>query len=213
MPNTLCKRCTIRLILVRHGETGWNQQFRIQGGSSDTDLSQNGVDQAQKLGLVLKDVNIGAVYSSPLKRALDTAQAIANHHGLEVRVEPALKEMEVGELEGVPIAELGTSFSKYMIEWRQGGGTAKLPGGESLVDLSDRVWEAVQSILADNMQRNVVLVSHYFVTVAIICRTLGMTVTQIARLRVQNASISTLDFGGKQPSLISLSDTCHLREG
>jgi len=176
-------------------------------------LSQSGIDQAQKLGLALKDMDIGAIYSSPLKRALDTAQAIASHHGLEVRIEPALKEMEVGELEGVPIAELGTSFSKYMVEWRQGGGTAKLPGGESLVDLSDRVWAAVQSMIEGDKHGNVVLVSHYFVTVAIICRALGMPVTQIGRVRVHNASISTLDFGGKQPSLISLGDTCHLREG
>ena len=119
--------------------------------------------------MALKDLNIGSIYSSPLKRALDTAKAIANQHGLEVRIEPALKEMEVGDLEGIPIAELGTNFSKYMIEWRQGGGTAKLPGGESLMDLSERVWAAVQSMIDNAGQGNVVIVSHYFVTVAIIC--------------------------------------------
>jgi len=160
----------------------------------------------------LKDHDIGAIYSSPLKRALDTAKAIANQHGLEVRIEPALKEMEVGDLEGLPIAELGISFSKYMIEWRQGGGTAKLPGGESLIDLSERVWAAVQSMIDNAGQGNVVIVSHYFVTVAIICRALGMPVTQIGRLRVQNASISVLDLGGRQPCLMSLGDICHLRE-
>ena len=158
-------------------------------------------------------MDIAAIYSSPLKRARDTAQAIASHHGLEVRIEPFLKEMEVGELEGIPISELGTSFSTYMLEWRQGEGTARLPGGESLVDLSNRVWAAVQSMMKDNKQGNVVLVSHYFVTVSIICRALGMPVTHIGRIRVQNASISILDFSSRQPSLILLGDTCHLREG
>ena len=197
---------------MRHGETVWNQQFRIQGGSSDTDLSQNGIDQAQKLGLALRDIAISAIYSSPLKRALDTAQAIASQLGLEVNIEPALKEMEVGDLEGIPIAELGTNFSRYMIEWRKGEGTAKLPGGESLIDLSERVWTAVQSMIKNIGHGNVVLVSHYFVTVAIICRALGMPVTQIGRIRVQNASISVLDLEGRQPCLVSLGDICHLKE-
>lgn len=197
---------------MRHGETVWNQQFRIQGGSSDTDLSQNGIDQAQKLGLALRDIDISAIYSSPLKRALDTAQAIANQLGLEVNIEPALKEMEVGDLEGIPIAELGTNFSRYMIEWRKGEGTAKLPGGESLIDLSERVWIAVQSMIKNTGHGNVVLVSHYFVTVAIICRALGMPVKQIGRIRVQNASISVLDLEGRQPCLVSLGDICHLRK-
>ncbi len=163
--------------------------------------------------MALKDIDIAVIYSSPLKRARDTAQAIASHHGLKVCIEPSFKEMEVGELEGIPISELGTSFSKYMVEWRQGEGTAKLPGGESLVDLSDRVWAAAQAMLEKNKQGNVVLVSHYFVTVAIICRALGMQVTHIGRIRVQNASISILDFSSRQPSLMLLGDTCHLREG
>ena len=205
--------CIIRLILVRHGETIWNQQFRIQGGSSDTNLSKDGIDQARRLGVALKDIEIDAIYSSPLKRALDTARAIASQHGMDVHIEPAFKEMEVGDLEGVPIAELGTNFSKYMIEWRQGEGTAKLPGGESLIDLSDRVWASVKSIKGDTGLGNVILVSHYFVTVAIICRALGMPVTQIGRIRVQNASISAIDFGDTQPCLVSLGDICHLREG
>ncbi len=116
-------------------------------------------------------------------------------------------------MEGIPISDLGTSFSKYMVEWRQGEGTVKLPGGESLVDLSDRVWAAVQSMMEGNKQGNVALVSHYFVTVAIICRALGMPVTHIGRIRVQNASISILDFSSRQPSLMLLGDTCHLRKG
>jgi broad specificity phosphatase PhoE len=158
-------------------------------------------------------MDISAIYSSPLKRAVDTAQAIAGYHNLEVQIEPALREMEVGELEGVPITELGTNFSSFMVQWRQGEGTAKLPGGESLIELSDRVWSAVQPMIDNHKRGDVVLVSHYFVIVAIICQALGMPVTQIWRLRVQNASISILDFDGRQPSLVSMGDICHLREG
>src|SRR4030042_3394857 len=124
----------------------WNQERRIQGGSSDIELSEVGKEQVARLGLALKGMNIDAIYSSPVKRALDTAQSIAGYHSLTVQVEPDLREMEVGELEGISIAELGTSFSQFLLRWRQGLGTEKLPGGESVEELADRVWVIIQSI-------------------------------------------------------------------
>jgi len=157
-------------------------------------------------------MDIKAVYSSPLKRALDTAQAIAGHHGLTVHIEPDLREMEVGELEGVSIADMGTSFGQFLLNWRQGMGTEKLPGGESVAELADRVWTTVQSITNRHDHGNVVVVSHFFSCVATICKALGWPLTTIERLRVQTGSISIIDFVDEQTRLMSLSDTCHLRE-
>ena len=80
----------------------------------------------ERLGLALKETKIDAIYSSPLKRALDTATAIASHHQLAVQVEPDLREMEVGELEGVSIAETGVNFSQFLLQikgCRLGNGT------------------------------------------------------------------------------------------
>jgi broad specificity phosphatase PhoE len=164
------------------------------------------------LGLALRDVDIDALYSSPLKRALDTAQAIAGYHGLTVQVESNLREMEVGELEGISIAELGTTFSQFLLRWRQGMGTEKLPGGESVEELANRVWAIVQSIKNRYDHGNVVVVSHFFTCVATICKALGWPLATIERLRVQTGSISIIDFADGQPRLVSLSDTCHLRE-
>ncbi len=139
---------------MRHGETAWNQERRIQGGSSDVELSDSGRKQAERVGLALKEVKIDAVYSSPLRRALDTAQAIASRHQLTVQVEPDLREMEVGELEGLLIAQLGANFSQYLLEWQQGQGLEKLPGGESVADLADRVWANIQDIIKKHAGRN-----------------------------------------------------------
>jgi probable phosphoglycerate mutase len=165
------------------------------------------------LGLALKETKIDAIYSSPLKRALDTAQAIASHHQLAVQVESDLREMEVGELEGVSIAELGTSFSQFLLQWRQGQGLEKLPGGESVVDLADRVWVTVQFIIKKHQQETVVVVSHFFAVVVTICKALGWPLTSLERIRVQTGSISIIDLGDGRPYLVSLGDTCHLREG
>jgi phosphoserine phosphatase len=157
-------------------------------------------------------MDISAIYSSPLKRALNTAQAIAGYHRLTVQVEPDLREMEVGELEGIPIAELGTNFGKFLLNWRQGMGAEKLPGGESIIELADRVWTVMQKIISSQDDGNVVAVSHFFTCVVSICKALGWPITTIERLRVQNGSISVIDFSDGEARLVSLGDTCHLKE-
>ena len=209
---TILRRLAIRLILVRHGETAWNRERRIQGGSSDVELNELGRKQVEMLALALKEAKIDAIYSSPLKRALDTAIAIASYHRLAVQIEPDLREMEVGELEGVSITEIGANFSQFLLQWRQGQGLEKLPGGESVADLADRMWATIQSINGKHQQETVVVVSHYFAVVATICKALGWPLTRLERIRVQTGSISIIDLEDRQPRLVSLSDTCHLRE-
>jgi broad specificity phosphatase PhoE len=147
-----------------------------------------------------------------LKRALDTAQAIAGYHRLTVQIEPDLREMEVGELEGIPITELGTSFGQFLLNWRQGKGAEKLPGGESIIELADRVWTVMQKIKSSQDDGNIVIVSHFFTCVAAICKALVWPIMTIERLRVQNGSISVIDFGDGDARLVSLGDTCHLKE-
>jgi broad specificity phosphatase PhoE len=157
-------------------------------------------------------MEIDAIYSSPLKRAFDTARAIASHHRLAVQVEPDLREIEVGELEGVSIAELSTSFSQFILQWRQGQGLEKLPGSESVIDFGDRVWSAIEPIIAKHKQETVMVVAHYFVIVVAICKALGWPLVQIERLRIQTGSISIIDLSDKHSHLLLLGDTCYSRE-
>ncbi len=92
-------------------------------------------------------------------------------------------------------------------------GTEKLPGGESVVELADRVWAIIQLIINRHDHGNVVVVSHFFTAVATICKALGWPLTTIERIRVQTGSISIIDFADGKSRLVSLSDTCHLRDG
>ncbi len=173
-------------------------------------MSQAGKQQAKNLALALKGKKLSAIYSSPLQRALHTARAIARHHRLEVQVEPELRELEVGELEGTLAADLGTDFSHFLVHWQGGDGAEKLPGGESLADLQQRAWSAAQRIAAQH-DGTVVLVSHYFVILSIICAALGLPPGGIRRFRVAVGSMSTLDFKDGRVVLTSLGDTCHLK--
>lgn len=193
-----------RIILVRHGETDWNRELRIQGGSSDTPLNEKGRRQAEDLALRLNRDRIQAVYSSPLKRALETAEAIACYHQLGVVVEPLLREIEAGTLEGVTAGELGKRFSELLT---QDGVSKKIPGGESLTELQQRCWGCIEQISRKHTDGDLVVVSHYFTILSIICSALMLPLSRITRLRLSTGSISVINLNGKEARLELFNDT------
>lgn len=200
----------VKVILVRHGETYWNQSRRLQGGNSDIQLNQNGWRQAESLALRLKPERIQAIYSSPLQRALNTAQAIASHHQIEVKIEPDLKEVDAAELEGIPLAELGTHIDQFLTGESEGKSIFKKYGGESLAELQQRGWGTIQRLVDGHHDGVLVLVSHYFTIMTIICSVLNLPLSQIARLRLGAGSISVVTFDKQATRLILLNDTCHI---
>ncbi len=199
----------VRIILIRHGETDWNQARRIQGGGSDTPLNERGRQQAESLALRLQPERVQAIYSSPLQRALDTAQAIARHHQLEVKIEPSLKEIEVGELEGVSVIDMGKRLDHLLTKASQGGALPKMPGGESLREVQQRAWGTIKRLANKHPDGALVVVSHYFAILTIICSALGLPLSQINRLRLGAGSISTIVFDEQVARLILFNDSCH----
>ena len=202
----------VRIVLVRHGETDWNQSRRIQGGGSDTPLNKRGKEQAEKLALRLKSERIQAIYSSPLQRALDTAQAIARYHQLEVEIEPSLKEIEVGELEGTPVAEIGKHLDQLLTADGQGEALPRMPGGESVTELQQRAWSTIKRLASKHPDGVLLAVSHYFVILTIICSVLNLPLSQMGRFRIGAGSISTIVFDGQATRLVLFNDSCHLMD-
>ena len=200
----------VRVILVRHGETDWNQSRRIQGGGSDTLLNERGKQQSENLTLRLKPEKIQAIYSSPLQRALDTAQAISRYHQLEVEIESSLREIEVGELEGTTVAETGKHLAQLLTEGSQGEALPKMPGGESLTDVQQRGWSTITRLADKHPDGVFVVVSHYVVILTIICSVLNLPLSQIGRFRLGAGSISTIVFDGQATRLVLFNDSCHL---
>ncbi len=201
----------MRLILVRHGETRWNEERRIQG-IGDTELNERGRKQTQYLAQALASENVVAIYSSPLSRALKTARAIARPHNLEVQIEDALKELDAGELDGLTTSEIAAQYGDFLKEWIKGSPTLKMPGGESIAELRDRAWEVIERIIKRYPDGVVIVVSHYFVILAIICQALNLDLVHYRRFRHDVAAISILDFGERGASLLLLNDTCHLEK-
>jgi probable phosphoglycerate mutase len=195
---------------VRHGETYWNEERRVQGGGSDTELSDVGVKQAHKLATFLKNDNIAAIISSPLKRATATAEAIANQHQLLVGIDYGLKELGVGKLEGLSLSKLSTTFSQFLMQWWQGGGAERLPGGESLTELQKRAWAAIERLLTQHKGKTIVVVSHYFVILAIILTALDLPLEYFIKFKVDPGSVSILEFEDYGTRLVTFNDTSFL---
>ena len=200
----------VTVILVRHGETEWNKLRRIQGGSSDTQLNQTGKKQAESLALRLKAEPIQAIYSSPLQRALDTAQAIARYHRTEVEIEPALKEIEAGGLEGTPIEQIGSRLDQLLTRGDESGSFFKKHGGESLAEVQQRAWGTIQSLVRQYPDGEIVVVSHYFTLLTIICSVLNLPLSHLGRLRIGPGSISTIVIDEQTLRLVLFNDSCHL---
>jgi len=199
----------LKLILVRHGETLFNTEKRVQGGSSDTELSRAGVEQAHRLASFLKNEDIAAIISSPLKRAGVTAEAIASNHQLPVEFDNRLKEVEVGELEGLSLHTMSTTFSQFLMQWWKEGGAQRLPGGESLVELQQRSWAAIEHLLVRQEHRVVVVVSHYFVILVIILKVLDLPLEYFTKFRVDTGGVSILEIENYGTRLLAFNDTSY----
>ncbi len=182
-----------RLLLVRHAETDTAMRGRCYG-RLDVGLSPEGRRQARELGAALHAVPLAAVYSSPLVRALDTAAAIAAPHGLEPVAENGLREIDFGELEGLPYEEIEAERPGLFRRWMETPESVQFPGGEALADLRARVRPTVTEIRGRHQGEIVVLVAHGGVIRIVLADALGLADTALFRLGQAVGGLSVVDW-------------------
>lgn len=200
----------MRLILARHGQTNHNRDS-IALGRDDVPLNETGLCQAAALAERLSSETIAAVYASPLQRAASTAAAIAERHGLGVTIEDDLVEMEVGELDGLPYPEIRERFPGLIERWlSESGPEYPFPGGESLVQVSERAWSVALSLSERHPDETVVAVTHNFVILCLLTRALGLELAKFRRLKHEVAAVSVVDFSGERATVVTINDRCHL---
>lgn len=191
------------LILIRHGETIWNKEGRFQG-HVNVPLSETGVRQAELVRDYLKDYSITAVYTSDLVRAAKTAQIIATPHGLSATPDQRLREFSFGIWEGLTRIEIEQKYKALYLE-RQRNAYAKVPGGETAIQLQSRAMEAVYEI-CHKESGVVVLVSHGGTIRSTLATMLGMDLTNSYRLMVGNTTLSVVHWefkeGAEHPQFI-----------
>ncbi len=201
---------TAKLILVRHGETPLNRDGRVQG-LSDAPLSDLGKAQARAVADALAPDAPFHLYASPLSRAAQTARPIADAHGLLPTTIDDLREADVGELDGLTIAQARERYPAFMRRWAEDAGDATMPGGESLRDVRCRTWRAVRDLVARHPDTTTVAVTHNFVIQTVLSAALSVPLDNARRMRQQPGCITRLEFAGSRVSLVSSNETWHLR--
>ncbi|MFC1904294.1 histidine phosphatase family protein [Chloroflexota bacterium] len=197
------------ITLIRHGETEWNigEVFR---GRIDIELNETGVKQAYLLAKYLSGVKIEAIYSSPLKRALKTAETIAGYQKLEVKIAPGLVDFNFGKWQGLPHQEVKDKYKKLYAEWTNNPHQVKIPEGENLNEVRERAMGIVGNIIA-KYKDNVILVSHRVVNKVLICALLGLDNSHFWNIRQDTCGMTTFTYENERFTLTEHNNTSYLK--
>lgn len=204
-----------KFVLVRHGESVWNSQRRIQG-NRDPELSPRGRQQTDLLVAHLNahlPSRVAAIYASPLRRAAETAEQIAQAYHLPVVYDPDLREMSLGKWEGMTVAEIRAAFPGRYDQWLEDPLTHPADGGEDLRAFEGRVVGALHRMRAAQPESDVIVVSHGGVIKALLCFALGLDIRFLFRLKQDNTAVNQIELEGRVRRVLLLNDTCHLSQG
>lgn len=199
-----------RFILVRHGETAANREFRYLGSRDDV-LSPHGLEQANLLAPALRAFSISSMYSSPLQRALQTGLAIQRVKNVPLQVLPALAEQHYGSWEGLSRAEVlarSPQDAERLLAWEQDP-TLEPPEGESLPQVQQRVRAAIEQLSVERSGETVVLVSHVGPIKVLLCDALAAPLSSVFRIFLDPATISVVDWGTR-PVVRLINSHAHL---
>ena len=198
-----------RIIAIRHGETTWNVDARIQG-HLDVPLNDTGRRQAALLAQALADEPIAAIYASDLSRAWETAQCLARALEVDVTSEKGLRERCFGDFEGKTFAEVEMLLPEQAMRWRKRDPEFAPPGGESLLNLRGRVIEAAERLAAEHPGELIALVGHGGVMDVLYREATRLDLQAPRTWALGNAAINRLLWSPQGFSLVGWADTQHL---
>ena len=197
------------LFLIRHGETPHNRAKRYQG-HRDTPLTEKGRKQAKVIALRLKSEPLNAIYSSDLKRAKYTAEAINNYHSLKINILPQLREIDFGDWEGKTYDEIQRKWRKLLDKWEKDPSKIRLPGGEHFPGLTERIRTLMKKILNDHPDQKVVIVTHGGPIRIILMDALGLKLNNWWKVITSNGGLSVIEYQNKKARVLLQNDVSHL---
>jgi probable phosphoglycerate mutase len=198
-----------RLLLVRHGQSTWNRQHRIQG-QLDPPLSDEGRSQAERLGQRLSGRRLAGFYSSDLKRAFETSQLIGALIGMDPEPVAGLREIYLGDWEGLNTTDLAQRFPEAWAKWSEEPNWDVVPGGEGAARFEARAAAALDAILQRHSHGDVLVVTHGGLIQVVLHRILGHASRGLFPFKIQNASISVIEKRDGRMVIGGVNDTSHL---
>jgi broad specificity phosphatase PhoE len=182
-----------RLCLIRHGQTDWNLEGRYQG-QSDVPLNENGRSQALDLAQLLRDQVFAAIYSSDLLRARETADIIAASLQLPVMIDPRLREINQGEWEGQLVEVIQERYARLWQQRTVDPATVRPPGGETVGEVAQRVYAALNDIAHTDPAGPVLIVSHGLALATVVCKDRNIPIGQAYTVIPENAKPLWVDW-------------------
>ena len=195
------------LLLIRHGQTDWNTQGRVQGGG---DLNNTGIAQSNLLATVLQDSQASTIYTSPSKRTHQTAVIIATALSLEVNTTPLLKDIDYGVWSGALLADLIKDDPDLFEQWEKDPSSVRFPEGESLLDVRTRISVFMDEITEKHSSDTVVVVTHESPIISMLAVALDIPDSSHRNFHADNASLTVLQFKNTHYILSTFNDTSHL---
>lgn len=200
------------ILLVRHGESLGNEK-RIFCGRTDVPLTEKGRKQAQATAEYLKDAHMDAVFASPLDRAFETGTVIAAPHGLSVQADEGLLEIWGGYWEEKSFPEILALYPEDRNTWNDNIGLSRCTGGESVLEVQQRVYAHVEQLAQANAGKTILLATHAMATRSFVAKVMGLQPEEIKDLPwPTNASVTTVEYEDGSFHLVEFSHDEHLQD-
>lgn len=199
-----------RILLVRHGRTEWNKDQRFRG-TVDIPLDEQGRKEAACARDWLETETFHAAYTSPLSRAVETAEIILRPHGLAVQKHDGLTDLNYGEWQGKPNEEVRETYPELYRHWREAPHTVVFPGGEGLDAVRKRCLATAEEVAARHPEQTVLLAAHRVVNKVLIAALLGLDDSHFWEIGQDTAALNEFVYQDGKWICRLVNDTCHLR--
>ena len=199
------------IILVRHGQTAWNKEERIRG-QVEIPLDETGLSQAEVTAArVVAEWKPAVIYSSPLQRAVQTAEPMARRLGLDLQTVPGFNDVSFGQWQGLSYDEVKARWPEMARAWMEAPHTVTFPDGESLDAVRQRSMAALQRAIERHKDEQIVIVAHTAVNRVLLCAVLGLDNSNYWRIGQDTCAVNLIEWRKRVFFIHSLNDTCHLR--
>ena len=179
-----------QIIFLRHGQAKNNTERILSGRTPGVPLTDKGITQAQQTAELLEDMNISAIYSSPIQRAKHTAEIVGKHNSIDVIIDDRLIELDMGKFTNVPYDEIFTSHGNVFMKFYNGELEIAHNGVETFADVKKRVASIVEEVIGKHPDENVVLVTHMDPIKAMLSTIVDLSPTNLFELIIANASLN-----------------------
>jgi broad specificity phosphatase PhoE len=199
----------LEIVLARHGETDWNKN-EVFRGRADVGLNETGLQQAELLGEYLSGEKVDFVYSSPLQRAVRTAEAVAGRQSLQVNVVRNLIDFDYGDWQGLSHREVRQRYPELYRDWLDTPEQVRIPGGESLEEVRKRAMPFLEDAVIRCGEGRIVLVSHRVVNKVLICTLLGLDNSHFWNIKLDTGGVTRFSYEDGRLVLTSHNETSYL---